>query len=156
MKNLNINRVFYAILIALSFSLISCNNDDYDPTEGMIMYGETTDFYGPNPTPSTIRDAAIGKWYDDKGTLMLDIEKWQLNPDYPQTDPTKPYEHEFEYYLSSYFDGYNFPDKYWNGEAGITKNNIYIGGSYHLVVEGNQATLYIMRNIVQKVRVYKK
>lgn len=145
-----------AVLVVSSATFVSCSDDDYDPTSGMIIYGETSDYYGANPTPATVRDGAVGKWYDDKGTLMLDIQEWHLNPKYPQTDPTLPYEYEFEYFSSSYFDGYNFPEKKWTGEAGITKNNIYVGGMYHLMVEGNQATLYIMRNTVQKVRVYKK
>lgn len=142
-------------VLAISLTSISCENDD-DRELGFVNYGMTSNFYGANPEAKTVRDAAVGKWYNDKGILMLDIEKWQLNPDYPQTDPTKPYEYEFEYYQSTHFQDYNFPNKQWIGEAGIYGNNMYIGGMFHLMVEGNEGYLFIMRNEVEQVKVFKK
>lgn len=156
MKNLiTLKQCFVLLLMLTSFSLISCSDDD-ERELGFVNYGMTSDYYGSNPSAKTIRDAAVGKWYDANGTLMLDIEKWQLNPDFPQTDPTKPYEHEYEYYQSTYFDGYNFPNKQWIGEGSIYKNNISAFGMHHLMIEGNEGYLFIMRNQVQQVRVFKK
>lgn len=162
MKNITslLEKKHYFASLAVLFSMFlitNCRNEDDTNTEPQY-YTSTTDYYGKSPDSIVIRNAVVGKWYDEKNNLILDINKGYQNPEFPYIIVNGLVERKsfYSYDIISNIEGYTFKNyqkierMYWY------KNNVNLGGMFHLIVEGNNAYLWVIRNQPYKIKVVKK
>lgn len=150
MKNL-----FYLLSALLAFVFVSCDrNDDVSEPDN---YFSTTNYYGEGVTAEKVRNDAVGNWYKvgDNSKVLLEVIKWEKNPNYPSKDPSK-WEAEYIYTVKSNIERYEMANSTVLGEASIYKNNINMSGYWHLIVEGNTGYIFPITNNKEKIKVEKR
>lgn len=147
--------LFYLLSAVLAFVFVSCDrNDTVNEPEN---YFSTTNYYGETVTAEKVRNDAVGKWFKvgDTSNPVLEVVKWEKNPNYPSKDPSK-WEAEYIYTVKSNIESYVMSNATVLGEASIYKNNINMSGYWHLLVEGNTGYIFPVRNEAQKIKVEKR
>lgn len=155
-KLLNFKAITVLSVVALTLTTLSCRDSKDDEISTVPEnYFSTTAFYANKSDSTALRQATIGKWYDENNTLLLDIQNAEVNPSYPVPYPGA-YESYFIYRLNSSVPNYPITTAKKTNEAARYGNNINLGGVFHLIVEENSGWLWIMNNTPQRIKVVKK
>lgn len=160
MKTLSLfskNAFLVAIVVCLG-TMVSCRSDNDERDKQNDTYFSTTSFYGAKADSIQVRKDAVGKWYDDNNKLVLNITKSYKNPDFPYKiiNGIPVRQQYWVYDLTSDVDGYPLSTVSTIDENSLYGNNINLGGSFHLIVEANNANMWVMRNTPYKIKVTKK
>lgn len=157
MKNIfNLKTGLILSAVIFSLTVFSCRESNDDEVSDIPEnYFSTTNYFVNKSDSTALRQATIGKWYDENNNLLLDIQSNGVNPDYPAIYPA-PFEFYYIYRLNSSVQYYPITTASKTGEASRYGNNINLGGSFHLIVENNNGWLWVMNNKPQRIRVVKK
>lgn len=146
--------IFLAAIFLATFTITSCNNDDDVTTEPQYYFSTTNKL----ADSTTVRNDAVGKWYDENNTLMVEVNKGYKNPDFPFIikDGIKVPKSYYAYDISSTVEGYPVAPYQKIEEGSLYGNNINLSGMFHLIVEGNTGYLWVMRNTPYMIKVKKQ
>lgn len=155
-KLLNFKAITVLSVVALTLTTLSCRDSKDDEIAAVPEFSHsTTNFYTNKGDSTALRQATVGKWYDESNNLLLDIQAAEVNTSYPVPYPGA-YESYFVYRLNSFVQYYPLISANKTNETSRYGNNINLGGVFHLIVEGNSGWLWVMNNTPERIKVVKK